>query len=237
MKHKKFLSAEWRKLIMANYEADPAILEKYLPAKTELDDWQGRHYISLVGFMFLNTRVKGITIPFHTNFPEVNLRFYVKHRSGNEWKRGVVFINEFVPRRAITFVANNFFHERYVTCLMKHKWEIGEKHSIGYYWKKVDQWSKLEAIACKDPFQLIPGSKEEFITEHYWGYSAIDDNRTGEYHVEHPPWSMYTVEQYNIECDFKTLYGNDFGFLNSGQPASVFLAEGSPLTVFTKKIL
>lgn len=222
---------------MANYEADAAILKKYLPAKTELDDWQGKHYLSLVGFMFLNTRVKGITIPFHINFPEVNLRFYVKHQSGFEWRRGVVFINEFVPRRAITFVANNFFHERYVTYLMKHKWEIGDKQAIGYYWKKMDQWSRLEAIAGKDPFEPVPGSKEEFITEHYWGYSAIDENRTVEYHVEHPRWSMYTVEQYNIICDFKTLYGNEFGFLDSLQPASVLLAEGSPLTVFTKKIL
>lgn len=237
MKPKKFLSAEWRKLIMANYETDAAILKKFLPAKTELDDWQGKHYISLVGFMFLNTRVKGITIPFHINFPEVNLRFYVKHRSGLEWKRGVVFINEFVPRRAITFVANNFFQERYVTYLMKHKWEIGDKQAIGYYWKKMDQWSSLEAIAGKDPFELVPGSKEEFITEHYWGYSAIGENRTVEYHVEHPRWSMYTVEQYNIICDFKTLYGNDFEFLDSLQPAFVLLAEGSPFTVFTKKIL
>lgn len=237
MKQKKFLSAEWRKLIMANYEADPVALKKYLPAKTELDDWQGKYYVSLVGFMFLNTRVKGITIPFHTNFPEVNLRFYVKHRSGNEWKRGVVFINEFVPKRAITFVANNLFNERYVTYPMKHKWEFGDKHSIGYYWKNLDQWSKLEAVACKDACELISGSKEEFITEHYWGYSAIDEHKTGEYHVEHPRWSIYAVEQYNIECDFKTLYGNDFEFLNSSQPASVFLAEGSPLTVFMKKIL
>ena len=237
MKQKKFLSAEWRKLIMANYEVDAAILKKYLPSKTELDDWQGKYYVSLVGFMFLKTRVKGMAIPFHINFPEVNLRFYVKHKSGNEWKRGVVFINEFVPKRAITFVANHLFNERYVTYPMKHKWDMGDKHAIGYYWKKMDRWSKLEAVACIDPIELVPGSKEEFITEHYWGYSTINEKQTGEYRVDHPRWSLYTVQQYNIECDFKTLYGNDFEFLNNRQPASVFLAEGSPLTVFTKKIL
>jgi uncharacterized protein len=237
MQPKKFLSAEWRKLIMANYEADPSILKKYVPVKTELDDWQGKYYVSLVGFMFLKTTIKGIRIPYHINFPEVNLRTYVKHRSGNEWKRGVVFINEFVPKPAITFVANNLFRERYVTCSMKQKWETGDKHAIGYYWKKKEQWNRLEVVACKDPFELIPGSKEEFITEHYWGYSVINENKSGEYKVDHPRWRMYPVEQYTIECDFKTLYGDEFDFLNVAQPASVFLAEGSPVTVFTKKVL
>lgn len=237
MKQKKFLSAEWRKLIMANYEIDPTILKKYLPSKTELDEWQGKYYISLVGFMFLNTRVKGVKVPFHINFPEVNLRFYVKHKTDNEWKRGVVFINEFVPKPAITFVANKFFNERYVTFPMKHKWEFADKLSIGYYWKKNGRWNKLEGIAHKDPYDLVAGSQEEFITEHYWGYSSINKNKTGEYRVEHPRWNIYPVEQHNIECDFKILYGDDFCFLNGVQPASVFLAEGSPLTVFTKKIL
>lgn len=237
MNPKKFLSAEWRKLIMANYEADPLILKKYLPAKTELDHWEGKYYISLVGFMFLNVKVKGLKIPFHVNFPEVNLRMYVRYKAGNEWRRGVVFINEFVPRPAITFIANTLFHERYVTYQMKHKWDISNNLSIGYYWKKNKVWHKLEAIAHKDPFDLMPGSKEEFITEHFWGYSKINKNKTGEYHVEHPRWKMYHIEQYNIDCDFKELYGNDFAFLSTTQPSSVFLAEGSPVTIYSKKNL
>jgi uncharacterized protein YqjF (DUF2071 family) len=237
MSQRKFLTAEWRKLIMANYEIDPGVLKKYLPADTELDAWENKYYVSLVGFMFLNTKLKGIPIPFHSNFPEVNLRFYVKHRSGNEWKRGVVFINEFVPKPAITFVANHLYRERYVTYTMKHKWEIDDQLTIGYYWKKYNKWNKLEVIADPKFNEIKSGSKEEFITEHYWGYSSIDQHRTGEYQVDHPRWNIYPIEQYNIECDFKDLYGNDFEFLDDKQPASVFLAEGSPVTIFTKKIL
>jgi len=67
-----FLNAQWKNLIMANYEVNPAVLGKYLPYKTELDTWNGRHYVSLVGFMFLDTKVLGIKIPFHVNFEEVN---------------------------------------------------------------------------------------------------------------------------------------------------------------------
>ena len=234
---RKFLTAEWRKLIMANYEIDPAILKKYIPAGTELDKWNNKYYVSLVGFMFLKTKLRGITIPFHSNFPEVNLRFYVRYKSGNDWKRGVVFINEFVPKPAITFVANNLYKERYVTCTMKHKWEMGEQLTIGYYWKKDNKWNELEVTADSKLHEIEQGSKEEFITEHYWGYSSVDKNKTGEYEVAHPRWDIYPIENYKINCDFKQLYGNDFEILEHTQPASVFLAEGSPVTIFTKKIL
>jgi hypothetical protein len=100
-----FLTAEWRKLALANYVIDPKILEKYVPKGTELDIWEGKCFVSLVGFRFLNTKVKGIKVPFHVNFDEVNLRFYVKYLDGNEWKRGVVFIKEIVPKPILSFVA------------------------------------------------------------------------------------------------------------------------------------
>jgi len=237
MSQRKFLTAEWRKLIMANYEVDPSILKKYVPAGTQLDSLENKYYISLVGFMFLNTKVLGLKIPFHTNFPEVNLRFYVKYKSGEEWKRGVVFINEFVPKAAITFVANTLYKERYVTYQMKHRWDIGDELMIGYYWKKKNKWHVLEATANANASLFQAGSKEEFITEHYWGNSSIDQNKTGEYRLEHPKWDLYPVQQYTIDCNFAELYGNDFAFLNDRQPASVFLAEGSAISVYSKKIL
>lgn len=222
---------------MANYETDAVTLKKYLPAGTELDTWNDRYYLSLVGFMFLNTKVKGIKIPFHINFPEVNLRFYVRFNDGKECKRGVVFINEFVPKPAITFIANTLFNERYATYPMKHKWESDDRLNIGYYWQKNKKWNRLEVVAGNMASDLKPGSKEEFITEHYWGYSAINKNKTGEYQVDHPRWNIYQVEKWNIDCDFNSLYGENFAFLNSSKPSSVFLAEGSPVSVFKKRIL
>jgi hypothetical protein len=237
MSQKKVLTSEWRKLILANYEIDPGILKKYLPAGTELDEWENKYYVSLVGFMVLKTNLHGFRIPFHTNFPEVNLRFYVRYRSGSDWKRGVVFINEFVPKPAITFVANKFYKERFVTYPMKHIFEKGNKLMISYYWKKDHQWNKLEVAADPKLCELKSGSKEEFIMERYWGYSSIDKHKTEEFRVEHPQWNIYPIEQYNIDCNFETLYGNDFRSLNNKQPASVFLAEGSPAIIFAKKIL
>ena len=237
MKGDIFLTAEWRKLIMANYIIDPVILSPYLPAKTELDYWNNNCYISLVGFMFKEVRIKGIKIPFHVNFPEVNLRFYVRHKDGNEWKRGVVFINEIVPKPAITFVANTLFNEHYTTMPMRFSWKDNAmSKSISYQWKKRKKWNNLEVNAEAQSSVLLMGSEEEFITEHFWGYSSVNKRKTTEYHVSHPRWDIYKVNNYIIDCDFENVYGKEFSFLQLQKPDSVFLAEGSAISVFSKKI-
>jgi uncharacterized protein len=238
MKTKKFLSAEWRKLIFANYEVDPAILKKYVPSGTELDSWNNKYYVSLVGFMFCDVKVLGIKVPFHTDFPEVNLRFYVRYKEKDEWKRGVVFIKEIVPKPAIAFVANSLFKERYTTLPMKYEWKnSNDKLLASYQWKKNNKWHKLEVNASASGFALTKNSKEEFITEHFWGYSSMNKTETAEYRVEHPSWNIYPVNDYSIDCDFADMYGIDFSILKNKKPASVFLAEGSDVIVYSKKVL
>jgi uncharacterized protein YqjF (DUF2071 family) len=227
-----FLKAKWRNLIMANYTVEPAALLPYLPAFTELDEWQGRCYVSLVGFMFLETRVKGLAIPFHQNFEEVNLRFYVRRQSGGEWKRGVVFIKELVPKAMISLVANAFYGEKYQALPMRNELKTLEdgRLSVGYYWKMGDTWDVLSATALGPAAELQPGSEEEFITEHYWGYTKVG-SKTSEYQVEHPAWKVYQIGSYNINVSGEKLYGKELGAVLKGQPTSVFMAEGSEVLV------
>lgn len=239
MNSKTFLTAEWRNLLMANYVIDPAILAPYVPAKTELDQWDNNCYVSLVGFMFRETRVKGVKIPFHVNFPEVNLRFYVRYKENNEWKRGVVFISEIVPKPAIAFIANKLFGEQYVSLPMRYSHQKDDKGLlyVGYKWKKNSQWNNISVIADETPIPLQTESKEEFITEHFWGYTKMNTEKSGEYKVQHPRWNIHPVNSYEIDCNFGALYGNEFKILEKQKPASVFLAEGSAIKVFSKKIL
>jgi uncharacterized protein YqjF (DUF2071 family) len=233
-----FLKAEWRKLIMANYIIDPVVLQPYIPYKTELDAWNGNHYVSLIGFLFVNTRMLGLKIPFHVNFEEVNLRFYVRYKEGTQWKRGVVFIKEIVPKPAITFVANTLYQEHYETCAMRHHWQIGEQtQMIRYDWRKKGQWQTIGVETELKPIDIAEGSEEEFITEHYWGYTKIKSQKTYEYEVTHPRWQQYPVKNYQIKCDFSLNYGSDFSFLNVREPDSVFLAEGSAITVENKRTI
>lgn len=233
-----FLKAEWRKLAIANYAVDPAVLEKYLPAKTELDLWNETCYVSLVGFMFTNVRLLGIPIPFHTNFEEVNLRFYVRHNDSGEWRRGVVFIKELVPKRAITFVANTIYKEHYQTVKMNHRWKLDTNPmEISYSWYNGNLKSSFSVKTSNQSQDLAANSEAEFITEHYWGYTRISETKTAEYEVKHPRWETYAVQDFSIDVNFAKVYGNDFQFLNSKQPVSVMLAEGSAISVENKRIL
>jgi len=237
MSTRPFLTAEWRDLIMANYIVDPSLLSMYLPSKTELDFYDGQCYVSLVGFMFRNVRVMGLSIPLHTDFPEINLRFYVRYKSNNEWRRGVVFIKEIVPKRAITLIANTFFGERYVTmpAMHKRKQESGNL-TVSCVWKSRN-WNELMVLADENKRPLREASEEEFITQHFWGYSSTRKKETVEYEVAHPKWESYPVKSYTIDCDFESLYGSSFGYLSQIQPESVMLAEGSEIAVFNKRII
>jgi uncharacterized protein YqjF (DUF2071 family) len=238
MKQKKFLTAEWLRLIMANYEIDPEQLKPFVPANTELDTWNNRTYVSLVGFLFYDTRVMGIRFPFHVTFPEVNLRFYVRYRENGAIKRGVVFIKEIVPKHAITLIANTLFKERYVTLPMKTFVHTTEKEQhVGYSWKFKNHWNKLEVKTGLEKYPIQPGSEEEFITEHYWGYTSVNEASCGEYQVAHPSWDIYPVEQFTIDCNFEQLYGRAFSELKDKKPVSVFLAEGSEICVYPKRII
>lgn len=233
-----FLKAEWRKLALANYEVPPKVLEPYCPYGTQLDLWEGKCYVSLVGFMFLNTQLMGIKIPFHVNFEEVNLRFYVKREVGGEVRRGVVFMKEIVPKPAITFVANTLYKENYATMSMKHEWvEKENERSVSYQWKNKGLWQSFSVVAEATASEIAQGSETEFITEHYWGYAHVNNSKTNEYEVTHPRWKKYVVNQYEIEVDFARNYGDNFGFLNDVKPTSVMLAEGSEITVEPKSSL
>jgi len=229
MKQTVFLAASWKRLAMANYTIDPRVLEPFLPAGTELDFFHDQCYVSLVGFLFDDVRVKGWTIPWHRRFPEVNLRFYVKQGD----KRGVVFISELVPKPAISWVANTLYREHYACLPMKYDWkEGGTSLETRYAWKKKGQWQSLTVHTGKETVPIAAGSVEEFITEHYWGYTRWNERTTGAYQVAHPRWNMYPVQKYNIECDFGMMYGLAFSALTGQAPASVLLAEGSAIEVY-----
>jgi uncharacterized protein YqjF (DUF2071 family) len=282
-----FLMAEWRHLAMLNYEADPKSLTPFVPVGTELDLWEGRNFISVVGFLFQKTRVLGIPIPFHRDFEEVNLRFYVRRNTPDGWRRGVVFIKELVPRTGIAWTARTFYNEPYLALPMSHQIETahsralppfspspppkeeraGERRhhgfrlnsplpsplpvwvgrgrwgedapieaspkSVAYFWRFNGKQNHLKLVVRGAAQPLQEGSQQEFITEHYWGYTAQRDGSTLEYQVAHPRWRVWEAETAELQCDIAGLYGESFCEILKCPPASAFLAEGSAVKVST----
>jgi uncharacterized protein YqjF (DUF2071 family) len=234
---KPFLSAKWRYLAMLNYEIEPSLLAPFVPRGTELDLWQDKTFVSMVGFLFENTRVMGLPVPFHQNFEEINLRFYVRRKAEDGWRRGVVFVKEIVPRVAIALVARWLYNENYVALptgnVICHA-DDGTKNieSVKYYWTFNRRAQFIELATRGEPTAFVEASQEEFITQHYWGYSAQKDGGTVEYRVDHPPWRIWQAESSRLDCDVENLYGKQFGRFLQGRPSSAFLAEGSEIVVY-----
>jgi uncharacterized protein YqjF (DUF2071 family) len=231
---KPFLTAQWRNLAMLNFEIAREILEPLAPPGTVLDTYKGKAYVSVVGFLFQDTRLKGVPIPFHRNFEEVNLRFYVRHFSSEDWRRGVVFIKEIVSSLAIAATARIVYNENYVVMEMGHRIEKlhgADRLSVGYRWRLRDKWNYLQTIAGGEASDPATGSLEEFITDHHWGYARQRDGSCIEYHVEHPRWSVRRATEYVFDCDVAAIYGDEFVPALSAAPASAFLIEGSAVTV------
>lgn len=232
-----FLTAKWDNLIMANYAVDPLLLKPYLPYGVELDFYEGQTFVSLVGFMFRDTRLFQVPIPFLGTFEEVNLRFYVKRIDNGIEKRGVVFINETVPYKPVAWMANKLYKEHYIAIPTKHEIQIGShQKNVRYDWKINKAWNHIAVRANLAKETMQAGSMEEFIFEHYFGYTKISETKSQEYKVNHPSWLVNKVNAHTIDCDFAAMYGKEFSFLSKQKADSVFLAEGSAVSVDWKRV-
>jgi len=225
----KFLTAKWQDLVMLNYEVKPLLLQEFLPKGTGIDFHEGKCYASLVAFKFLDTKVLGIPVPFHTDFEEVNLRFYVTRETQDEVKRGVVFVKEIVPKPAITFVARTIYGEPYETWEMSHE---QNGNDLTYNWSDNVCENRVHVEIGENLGVPEENSHGEFIIEHYWGYTKRGLNRTDEYKVEHPKWELFDINYAEIDVDFANTYGKRFDFLSRTEPDSILLAKGSDISVY-----
>lgn len=227
-----FLTARWHDLVLLNYEVPAALLEPLVPAGTSLDAHDGRLFASVVGFRFLDTRIKGIPIPFHRAFEEVNLRFYVRRDLGAETRRAVVFVRELVPKRAVAWIARMAYNEPYRRVPMGHR--IGLRDGLGpveYSWRHAGVDHRLGGRVDQSPAALARPSTAEFITEHYWGYTRQRDGSTLEYRVDHPSWDVAELCDPHFSGSVDRLYGPSWAGILERAPHSAFYAVGSAVTV------
>ena len=227
-----FLTARWSNLAILTFEAPPALLEPHLPTGLALDTRGGRTFASLVVFDFLDTRVWGMAWPGFRNFPEVNLRFYVKQGH----RRGVVFIREFVPRPFVSWLARAIYHEPYLVAQIESRVDdsaatIAATRSL--HWQ--GQNYRIGMTGDKPAFRPSEDSDEHFFKEHQWGFGRDRRGRTLAYEVKHPIWEIYPVRSWSLDFDWACVYGPAWGWLSRETPASVLLAAGSHVSVFPRR--
>lgn len=226
------LSAHWTNLLVANFETDKNFLSKYLPAGTELNDWNGKYFMSLVGFQFSKTKFYGIPAPFYRSFPEINLRFYVKRKTNDGWRKAIVFIKEIAPAKLIGFMAGWLYNENFISLPLKSNFKnVPGKKEIEYNWKINNEWNYLKAITDNELKKYEPGSLENFISSHYYGYTKVSETKTKEFEVIHEPWHVHPVTTFEMKLDAESIYGKDTVPFFSTTPYLVFYMDGSETKV------
>ncbi len=226
------LTCEWRKLAFVNYIVPPEVVEKYLPAHTKIDFYNGNCFVSLVGFEFKNVEMAGIKVPFYSDFEEINFRFYVKRFDGSQWRKGTVFISEIVNKSALGILANTLVRENYqILPTSKEIKETENELDVKYSWTFKEEEQHLRVKSGKLASPYTENSESDFILDRLLGYGKIDEKTSNEYRIHHSSWQTYTVKEYSIHVDFARLFGAEFSMLSSMTPHSVMLTEGSKVEI------
>ena len=225
-----FLTAQWRNLLMLHWEVDPRWLIDRVPVGTTLDLWQGKAYVGLVGFQFLDTRVLGAPVPFHQDFEEVNLRFYVRRVVDDEVRSAVVFICECVPRQLVGGIARLLYREPYMVLPMKSVVRADPAPDVQYAWQAGNRWCSVSARAEGAGAPPKPHSLDAFVTIRNWGYNGQRGTDTLEYHVAHPPWNVWRAQDVRLDADLTSLCGAELAAYLK-MPASTLLADGSSVAI------
>lgn len=226
-----FLTAEWRNLFLANYAVPPSVLKPFLPPNLELDTRNGDAFVSLVAFQFVNTRVLGVPWPGYRHFPELNLRFYVRHGGA----RGVVFVREIVTPRLVAWLARVIYNEPYaVAPLTSHCQDSDDSRTMEYRLSWGKRQHVLRVTGRKPTFLPDAASDEHFFKEHRWGFGRTRHGQALRYEVTHPAWEVFPVQAYHIDLDWSRVYGPHWEFLSKAQPMSTVFAVGSAVAVYPK---
>ena len=96
----------------------------------------------------------------------------------------------------------------------------------------IDRDNRLAARVAAPLALPSAGSLEEFIIEHYWGYTRGRDGQTREYQVAHVPWRIAAADNVTWNCDIPANYNPPLAEYLATPPTSSFIAEGSAIQVF-----
>jgi uncharacterized protein YqjF (DUF2071 family) len=225
---KTLLTAYWTNLLTATFETDKSFLQKYLPAKTELNEWNGKYFMSIVAFMFEKPVIAGLPSPFYRSFEEINLRFYVMYKEKNEWRKGVVFIKEIAPHYIIGQAAKWLYKENFISLPMNHNFSDDKNlRHTNYFCRDNSKWNYLSMESAFTSFEPKEESIESFVRDRYWGYTKTSGNETKEFRIEHQPWKIFPATKFDMTLDIGSIYGEEFKEYLTAKPISTFLMDGS----------
>ena len=234
---KTLYAAEWREIVVINFEIDPKLLRNFIPPKTELDFFNETSFVTLMARACKNVKPYGWPIVFAKSIDQILLRFYVKRKVGDTWRRGVCLIRDYLPKRKASFFLNWMFKHSFTQVPIKRtssNFESGlptQLPTVEYQWTTGDYVNHIKVNARSQMRQQEQETKESFVLDHHYGYT-VKEGKTYEYYVEYSPWAMWDAQSGSFDCDTENVFGRPFVRALKQRPASVFLARGSDVIIY-----
>ena len=217
----------WRDLLFLHWEVPVDSILPTLPAGLEPDTFGGRAFLGSVPFRMEGVRPAFLpALPGISDFPELNLRTYVRDRAGVP---GVWFYSLDAGGRLAVAIARTFFHLPYHAARMEmHRGNTSDsisfksrRHVSGE--ESCFEWSC--GVALPAP---VVGSLEHFLVERYRLYAA-GSGSLFRGAVSHPP---YALRRADVSRCSETLF-SAAGFISPGrEPDHAVCSDGVKVEVF-----
>ena len=222
------LLQSWENLSFMHWKVDKEILKKYIPKNLTLDLYKNEAYIGVIPFMMKNVRPRwGVSVPFISDFPEFNIRTYVRSKN----IKGVFFLTLDAQSIITRIYASNFFHlpYRYSRGFVKRK-------RNSFFWKSNRIFGDYDLEgSCKgieDARCAVKGSLDEFLLERYYLFT-YDQKKIKKGFIHHKKWVFKKAKPKIIKNDFlqsfslgiKNVFSPDFCHISDGVKVKAWSLE------------
>jgi uncharacterized protein YqjF (DUF2071 family) len=186
------MAQSWYDLLFAHWPVDAAMLRPHIPAKLEIDTFDGRAWLGIVPFSMTGVRLRWTPpLPWLSAFPELNVRTYVTAQR----KPGVWFFSLDAASALAVAAARLSFHLPYFRARMKCR-EAGWIEYQSHRSHKGAPQAEFQARyrGAGESFEPPRGTLAHFLTERYCLYSAVSPQRIYRGEIHHPPWRLQSGE-------------------------------------------
>jgi hypothetical protein len=223
------LAMGWRHLLFENWAVDPALVSAHLPDDLSVDTHDGDAWLSVVPFINVCVRPRGLPAWTGLRLPELNLRTYVT-RDGEP---GVYFFSLDAQGVASVLGARIFHHLPYYYARISLSWDDGRVAFGSRRLHPGDRPAEYEATywPTGEPFSAPDDDLARFLVERYQFFTQAPDGTLRYTTVEHEPWTLYPA---TAEVETASLLAAN-GFERPDGDPSYYYSPGLDVTASQSK--
>lgn len=211
---------EWNNVLFFHWVVPYKSLRNCVPKNLNIDTFDGKAYVSLVAFTMQKIRPKKLpSIPFISNFHEINLRTYIN----NDNKKGVYFLNIETEKLLSAFIAQKLSGLPYEKARIKR---VDKKYTSTNPKKKLfleTEFEIGETILDKTMLDI-------WLTERYCLYLTKGPSLY-RYDIHHKEWELKNLKVKKLNLNYKIDKVN----LSDSAPAFIHYSDGIKVLAWKRK--